>query len=1262
VKYSCSLLLGALWTTVTGLAVAASPTSASEFDRAVERLRVAKYPAQIAALRRVWSTWDRFDPARIEATIESATTAPNLDPAARVYAGLLGAFARTRRGDFSAAKQRIKSLGFVDKWLVVGPFDNEGKAGLFKDFAPELEFGEPIAFGRAYQGKERQVRWRAIPGEAFPYGWIDLGSLLRPQKKICAYVTTFVHSTKSTKAARPISIWIGASGAFELFFNGEPQLRDELYREHDIDRFASVVDLQPGFNDITVKLCGDEHEPMLSVRLADAEGRPDATLEVTNDAKAGEQARTLIHGRLQAKPSAPAAAAKGIDAKHPASSSSAAKGERLSAKPDKRVSGPVTLFERAISGKAPTAESQAQYAEYLLLTGGDDPSLHLARDLAVKAAEREPSIENLLLAAALGEDRNQRARWIEAAEAKAKELGAEDYRVLLGRAALERGGPNPPRAFESYGRVLEADPNNVEALVQRASLYSAVGLPRTALLSLDRALENNPTSVRLLGARAERLRELGRSSEAMDVERRYANLRFDDGAWLGHMIELSLARHDRKAASWWVGRLLDMSPHGPWAIALAARTYEQMGQFDRAIDAYERALTLAPEDTQVLRRYANLRGSLNQRREQLALLRRVIELMPQDKETRDYIEHLEPKRDSSDERYAWTSQQFLPLRLAPANGENRRTLRDLTVTTVFPNGLSSTFRQIVFQPLTDAAAAMTRQYAFQYQADRQIVQLRGAKVYRADGSTDEAIESGEAAANDPSISMYTSARNFYIQFPRLNPMDVVELRYRMEDAVPRNEYADYFGDVAYLQSDEPVHNAEYVLVTPKSRRMFFDTNLDGRLKHEVKEAGESRIDRFFAAALPPINPEPKMPPFPEVAGFVHASTFDSWQTMGSWYWGFVKDQFDSDEETRRLARRITEQATTELDKVKAVYGWVVKNTRYVALEFGVYGYKPYRAVQTVTRGWGDCKDKATAIVTLLKSLGIDATIVILRTQMRGDFNSKIASLAPFDHAIAYVPSLDLYLDGTAEGVGTRELPVMDRGALALRIHEGKPKLVRLPDHGIAPDRITREVAAQLEPDGSGLIELHSQISGSAAPEYRHSLEATATRRERMTVELGQEFPGLMLLPGAPGFAASGLDDIEKDVAIELRGKTPELARRENGQLSLAVTPGIRLSPAYAALSERRHDVRVMGLPEYDQTFTVKLPPGHTVLAAPQAARRSGPFGSYSVEIEQQASKVTVRARLTVSKQRILPSEYAKFREFCAEVDSAFGKRLVVGRP
>jgi tetratricopeptide (TPR) repeat protein len=1269
------MVLGLLWTTLSTSTLAAGPKPLSEFDRSVERLKTAAYPSQIGALRRIWSQWDRVDPTRVEQLLEQARKSPKLAPQAQAYAGLLAAFARTRRGDFVDAQRRIHALGYVDEWLIVGPFDNEGKTGITHDFAPELEFAEPIVFGHAYQGKERPVRWRSVNKAAFPYGWVDLGSLLRPQKKICAFASTFVRSTVKPEQKRDASLWVGTSGAFELFVNGKVVLTDAAYRGHDVDRFGTSIELLPGYNDVTLKLCVDEQSPMLSLRLADAQGRPSPTLEATNDPKASEAARQLIKrllsppvsvGKDSTKPGTKRDAATAS-----ATSSSSTASERTATLPPDATNqpktkhttlGPIAEFEKAIADKNVSPDTLADYAEYLLLTDGDDPTTHKARDLSIQAAEKSGKLEHLLLAAALGEDKNQRTRWVEKAEALTQSTGTEDYRVLLVRAALERKGPNPSDAFVTYGKVLRIDPDNIEAVVQRAELYAAVGLPRTALETLDEALERNPASVRLLGAKAERLRELGRVTEAMETERRYANLRFDDGAWLGHMIDLSLARHDAKAAEFWVERVRAMSPHTPWALSLAARTYENVGAFDKAAVSYERALELSPEDTGVLRKYADLQGTLGKQREQLALLRRVVELMPQDKETRDYIEHLEPKRDASDERYAWSSEQYLPLRFAPSHGENRRTLRDLTVTTVFPNGLSSSFRQIVFQPMTDAAAAMSRQYAFQYESDRQIVQLRGAKVYRANGQIDEAVESGEGAANDPSMSMYTSARNFYVQFPRLDPKDVVELRYRVEDVVPRNEYADYFGDVAYLQSDEPVANAEYVLVTPKSRKLFFDTNLGSLVAHETTDTETQRIDRFFAKALPALDPEPKMPPFTELTGFVHASTFDSWKTMGHWYWGFIQDQFDLDEETRRLARRITENSKTDLDKVKAIYGWVVKNTRYVALEFGIYGYKPYRAVQTVARGWGDCKDKATAIVTLLRAVGIDSTIVILRTQIHGDFHSSIASLAVFDHAIAYVPSLDLYLDGTAEGTGIRELPIMDRGALALRVNNGQSELVRLPEQGKVPDAIQRNVVVQLEPNGSGTLELHATATGAVAPEWRNSYEAAATQRERVTVELGREFPGLQLLPGATGFSAEGLDDTEKDVSIDARGKAAELGRREGDSLSLTVTPSIRLLTTVGTLSERRHPLRLLGIPSYDDTFTVRLPPGFVKLSGPENAQGDSPFGSYSVEVEALAGKITVHTKLALKKTRIMPNEYSSFRQFCTEVDSAIGKRMVVGRP
>src|SRR5690606_3327692 len=150
-------------------------------------------------------------------------------------------------------------------------------------------------------------------------------------------------------------------------------------------------------------------------------------------------------------------------------------------------------------------------------------------------------------------------------------------------------------------------------------------------------------------------------------------------------------------------------------------------------------------------------------------------------------------------------------------------------------------------------------------------------------------------------------------------------RYRIDDITPRNEFADYYGDVVYMQSDEPVAHAHYVLVAPKSRKLNIDAKVPG-LKKTVSSTKDSKVYQFEAHDIPPIMPEAGMPPWSEVLGFVHVSTYSSWDDLGKWYWGLVREQLDLDEETRQRLREITKDAKTDLEKIKAVYGWVTKNT------------------------------------------------------------------------------------------------------------------------------------------------------------------------------------------------------------------------------------------------------------------------------------------------------------------------------------------------
>lgn len=1229
---------------------------------AAAKVRAAKGPEAYAALRDLWRTWDRADPTHVEEALaaivdDAATPAP-----VRAYAEVLLSYARRRRGDLEGAAARIEALGFVRSWIAIGPFDNENKAGFARAYQPELEQHAPIVPGAAYDGKERPVRWRAPP-DAPQYGWFDFGDIVRPREHACGYATTFVRTKPPARAPRTVSLWVGAEGAFKLFWNGEQVLEDPAYRELDIDRFATPVTLRPGFNRLTVKVCGDERSPKIALRIADTKGAPDRGVEIVADPAASAPPADRNDGARGA--TAQGGAAKGAPAD--------AQGKTPGAKPEAeagappvrampaglpRVEGPIQQLERMTAGAKPPAAALEAYARYLFVTGGDAKPEHKARDLARRAAETEPTIPRLLLAGDLAEDRNQQRQWVERAAALVPP-GQADIDVLLAEARLARSSVNWRDAVPIYERILAIDPTHLRATLGLVELYVEAGLKRTALHTLEEAVTRAPTSVALLRALAQQLRALGRDTEAAEVEARYAAFRFDDAGFLSQQVELAVARRDAAGAERWLSRFLRTEPDSAWARGVAARTYRALGQTDRALATYQRALAMAPEDVGTLRALSDFYGEEGNREKQVELLRQILQLAPQSKDVREYVEHVEPPRPRPDEAYAWPAEKFLAMRRAPADPRHpKRTLRNLTVSTVYENGLAARFRQVVFQPLTDEAAAKAREYAFDFQGDRQVVTLRAARVYRHDGRVDEAIESGEAAAHDPSIAMYTSQRVFYVHFPRLEKGDVVELRYRVEDVSPRNEIADYFGEIEYLQSDEPIGSSEYVLIAPRSRKLHTYASPIPGLVRETKEEGDRRILRFAATDVPPLVPEPAMPPWGEVLGHVHVSTFATWDEVGAWYWGLVREQFDVDDEVRKVTREITKGLKDDASKVKAVYAYATR-TRYVALEFGIEGIRPRRSAQTLARGWGDCKDKATLIVTMLRELGIPSTIVLVRTRQRGDIESSPASLAPFDHAIAYVPSLDLYLDGTAEHSGSGELPPMDQGAIALQINEGKAKLVRLPQHPPERSVLKRRVEAAVAADGTAQVAIEAQASGAFAPKWRMRYLAESTRSIRAASDLGGDMGAIEL--GGGKVEVNDLDDVEQPVKLRARGKAATFGRREADGLSVPAGPRQRLASEFASLSKRSLDVVLPALTSTEDEWTIRLPPGTKVLSAPAPVKLETPYGRFVLEVEQAKGLVVVHASLALTKARIPAAEYDAWRAFCEAVDRAANQRIGIGK-
>jgi len=82
----------------------------------------------------------------------------------------------------------------------------------------------------------------------------------------------------------------------------------------------------------------------------------------------------------------------------------------------------------------------------------------------------------------------------------------------------------------------------------------------------------------------------------------------------------------------------------------------------------------------------------------------------------------------------------------------------------------------------------------------------------------------------------------------------------------------------------------------------------------------------------------------------------------------------------KLTHSITDSLETELDKVKAIYYWVQNNVKYIAFEEGNSGFIPRSGNNTVKKRYGDCKDMASLIYLMGKSISIPIQLTWVGTR------------------------------------------------------------------------------------------------------------------------------------------------------------------------------------------------------------------------------------------------------------------------------------------
>lgn len=432
--------------------------------------------------------------------------------------------------------------------------------------------------------------------------------------------------------------------------------------------------------------------------------------------------------------------------------------------------------------------------------------------------------------------------------------------------------------------------------------------------------------------------------------------------------------------------------------------------------------------------------------------------------------------------------------------------------------------------------------------------------------------------------------------------------------------------------------------------------------------------------LPPIPPEPLSPSVQNLvpriainyspadsAAQTATRVFANWTDVSNWASALYDPQVVITDEIAIKARELTANAKTELEKIDAV-GTFVQNLQYISIDIGVgygNGYKPRPSDLVLSRGYGDCKDKATLMRAMLKTLKIDSYPIAIYSGDASFVRAEWASPRQFNHAIIAVKVSDattsptvldhaklgrlLIFDATDPFTPVGDLPDYLQGSNALIIAGENGGLSKMPLVPSDFDLLERDVTVTLSDTGgvSGMI--REKAAGQTSAYFRREYRGLSASDYRKAIEG-------WLTRGASGAQLVNVtaSDKHSDARFHL---DMEFAAKNYGQLMqgrlLVFKPLIVGRRNSVSLTEptRTNPIEIDSA-AMNETTTYTLPTGFQVDEVPTPVSLEADFGKYSTTFNVVEGKLVVKRQLTMNRKTIEAAKYAGVKDFFAKMHEA----------
>jgi hypothetical protein len=398
-----------------------------------------------------------------------------------------------------------------------------------------------------------------------------------------------------------------------------------------------------------------------------------------------------------------------------------------------------------------------------------------------------------------------------------------------------------------------------------------------------------------------------------------------------------------------------------------------------------------------------------------------------------------------------------------------------------------------------------------------------------------------------------------------------------------------------------------------------------------------------------------------------------WTAVSLWLTSFVDPPAEVSDAIRTKAAQLTAGASTEMEKIRAIAAFV-QETRYVEIALNLTrggGYTPRRADDVLAKNYGDCKDKATLMRSLLKAAGINAYLTTVTADDRTYVRPDWASPTQFNHAIVAVQVSDavmaptivesktlgrlLIFDPTDPLTPVGDLPRDEQDSYALVVAAANGDLIKLPVLTAAANRIESLIEGVLDGNGQLDAQVERRYFGQSgiAMSSIEKRSGSAELRKRLERSYSQRVPGTSLSSVASETRAG-----ENALSIRLKLSVDRFGQLMQRHL-LVVRPGLLTSGGeYAFTSKQRTAPVELEMDLRRDSIHIKIPPGFKADELPAPQKIESAYGTLEAKWTVKDDDIVMQETLEIRETLVPAAEYPNVRAFFDAVAGAHAAPVV----